>query len=127
MGERDLRFTSSPDGQALFDATTGLLWEATPPAAPVPWRDAVASGSGDGWRLPTAAELMGLLAGLAQRTGPGPLSPPEAGDVFWSASESPFASAAWVRVVEVGSNLRPAVRLRDKTTLARGWRVRERT
>jgi hypothetical protein len=126
MGERDLRFQPSPDGTALFDATTGLTWEADPGAAKVSWRDATGEDAGDGWRLPTAAELMGLLAGLAPLGGTGTRAL-AIGDVFWSASESPFASAAWVRVVEVGTDFRPAVRLRDKTTLARGWRVRERT
>jgi hypothetical protein len=125
MGERDLRFRPSPDGKALFDATTGLTWEADPGAAEVSWREATGEEPGDGWRLPTAAELMGLLAGLPPRGGTGPLLALAVGDVFWSASESPFASAAWVRVVEVGTNFRPAVRLRDKTALARGWRVRE--
>jgi len=124
MGERELRFNPAPGRNALLDATTGLLWEAEPSAAPICWQDAVASALALGWRLPTAAELMALLSGLPEQH---PFAAPSAGDVFWSASESPFAPATRVRVVEVGDDRRPAVVLLDKAALARPWRVRDRT
>jgi hypothetical protein len=121
MADADLRFRPAPDGAALLDVTTGLAWEVAPSSAMVP--DAVSVSSAGGWRLPTAAELMALLSGLPERH---PFPPPRPGDVFWSASESPFAPASRVRVVEVGPDRRPSVLLRDKKVPARPWRVRDR-
>jgi hypothetical protein len=122
MGERDRRFTSKHGGTAFLDAATGLLWEAMPAPVPTRWHDAVASAWADGWRLPTATELMALFSGLPELS---PFPPPRVGDVFWSVSESPFAPTSCVRVVEVGDGRQPAVLLRDKAALARPWRVRD--
>ncbi|MEW6268640.1 MAG: DUF1566 domain-containing protein [Thermodesulfobacteriota bacterium] len=122
MADPDLRFRPALDGSALVDSATGLAWEASPASAPVRWQDALASASAEGWRLPTASELMGLLSNLPASH---PFPQPGAGDVFWSASESPFAPATRVRVVEVGADHRPAVVLLDKSSRARPWRVRD--
>src|SRR5690606_6696834 len=125
MSDADLRFRPAPDGTALVDATTGLAWELAPEATPLRWHEALASTQASGWRLPTVSELVVLLTSLpSDHPFPGE---PRPGDLFWSASESPFAPATRVRAVEIGADLRAAVLLLDKDALARRWRARDRS
>lgn len=112
----DLRLEPRSGEDGLVDATLGLVWEARPAEAPVPWREA----AGDGWRLPSIDELMSVLVGLPQAH---PCTPP-AGRVLWSASESPFAAPSQVRVVACGAGPSYRVMLRDRMCLAWAWRVR---
>ena len=105
---------------ARLDAATGLFWEAAPAGAEATWEVARASAL-DGWRLPSALELMVFLAALP--TAP-EFPQPRAGDVFWSSSESPFASTTSVRAVAFEPPRQPAVLHLEKSAAARWWRVR---
>lgn len=111
------RFGRAPAGDDLVDHDSGLVWEGHPGPTPLPWAEAA---RGDGWRLPTIAELMAVLVGL---TPSHPCMPP-AGRVLWSASGSPFAPPTLVRVVECGPGARYVVMLHDRGGLAWAWRVR---
>ena len=119
MAEHDRRTRSTGDTTRL-DAVTGLYWEATPAPAEDTFAAAQAS-AGEGWRLPSAVELMLFLTGLPDRAS---FPSPHAGDVFWSSSESPFASTESVRAVAYEPS-RPAVLLLEKAASARCWRVKD--
>jgi serine/threonine-protein kinase len=63
------RFSGFPDG-TVRDASSGLIWQQSGSPYPVSWREAQAYvsalnrsrfASREGWRLPTAPELMSLL------------------------------------------------------------------
>jgi len=117
MGTPGTRFILAPT--ALADRQMGLEWEPRPSDAPVAWAEAVAAATARGWRLPSAAELMGFLGDLPQS-----LPLPPAGTIFWSATGSPFARASQVRAVSREPGGRFVVVLRDRADQARCWAVR---
>lgn len=114
------RFTAA--GTALVDRETGLAWAPAPAGPPVPWTVASAAAAGEGLRLPTAAELMTLLAGLPDDF-PGTPAP---GDVVWSASGSPFAPPSRVRAIACDGPGRFVVVLLARTDSACWWGVHGR-
>ena len=63
------RYTIDAEGARALDNTTGLTWERGPDAAPLDWPhakircDEMGRNRGRVWRLPTTAELLGLLSG----------------------------------------------------------------
>lgn len=105
---------------ALTDRHAGLEWEPRPDETGITWDEAVARAGADGWRLPSAGELVTLLGGLPTDAG---WAPP-AGAVFWSSSSSPFAPVSRVRAVCCERGGRFAVVLLDKAAIARRWGVR---
>ena len=107
---------------ALADLETDLEWQAMPAPSPQPWAEARAALAAASWRLPTAGELMTMLNGLPVSL----LVAPVAGDVFWSASGSPFARESMVRGVACESARRFVVVLLDRGEAARAWGVRSR-
>ena len=110
------RLDPGPDADGLVDAASGLVWEARPAEAPMPWSEA----AGGEWRLPSIDELMAVLVDLPPAH---PCAPPP-GRVLWSASASPFAAASQVRVVACSAGPSYRVMLRDRLCLAWAWRVR---
>jgi hypothetical protein len=112
----DPRLAPRAGDDGLVDGASGLVWEARPSDAPMPWSEAAASD----WRLPSIDELMSVLVDLPPAH---PCTPP-AGRVLWSASESPFAAASQVRVVGCAPGPSYRVMLRDRLNVAWAWRVR---
>ena len=79
----------------VTDAQTGLEWEAKP-AGPMTWQAAMdyAASIGDGWRLPTAKELVGLVDFSCCE--PASTFPGMSSSAFWSSSsDAGSASNAW--------------------------------
>jgi hypothetical protein len=113
------RFLAAPD--RLADLATGLEWDRFPAARPVCWADAAAVAAARGGRLPTAEELITLLAALP----PSLLEAPHAGEVFWSSSGSPFAPGTRVRAIACEGPARFVVLLLDRSDRARWWGVRD--
>lgn len=114
------RFLITPS--VLADLETDLEWQVAPACSRRCWaeaRDALAAAS---WRLPTAGELMTMLSGLPLAL----LVTPVPGDVFWSASGSPFARDSLVRGVACEGQRRFVVLLLDRGAAARAWGVRSR-
>jgi len=132
MAEPRFRPLAQAPGAAVLDAHTGLVWEAAPAAEPVPFEAAARDDAAGGWRLPTISELMRLLSSLPAES---PFPAPGPGTIFWSSTESPFAAPSRVRAVgcepSAGTATRNGpllvVRLLDKRTRARVWRVRDAT
>jgi len=112
------RFVLTPD--AMADRDTGLEWAPAPAPFPVAWAEARAAAATTGRRLPTARELIVLLTGLLPFSGM-----PDAGDVLWSSSGSPFAPETRVRAVACEGPGRFVVVLLDRTDRARWWGVRD--
>lgn len=84
------------NSNVVLDQETGLEWQAKP-AGPMRWDDAVAYAEklGDGWKLPTAHQLFGLVD--ISLFGPASRFPGMFSDVFWSVSPySGDSSYAWV-------------------------------
>jgi hypothetical protein len=113
---------AAAEGPHVLDTDTGLVWEAAPSEHPVPWDAAVRDDAGLGWRLPTISELMRLLSSLPADH---PFPAPGSGSLFWSSTESPFATRSRVRAVGCQSGPLFVVRLIDKQAQARAWRVRD--
>jgi hypothetical protein len=111
------RFAFTRDG--LLDRETGLEWDRMPATPPVPWADADATAANRAQRLPTAEELLTLLAGLP----PSFAGAPSTGDALWSSSGSPFAPETRVRAVACDGPGHFVVVLLDRTDRARWWSV----
>ena len=105
---------------ALMDRFEPLEWERGPSDARVTWSKAEEAASVAGWRLPSIAELVGLLDGLPAEAG----WTPDVGAIFWSASGSPFAPVSRVRAVCFEHAARFVVVLIDKGERAQRWGVR---
>lgn len=115
-----MSFHLAPDG-SVTDRQTGLSWEPRPLPVEFSWLEAGRAGPQERWRLPTIGELMDLLTRLPAS----PFPALEAGAIFWSTSESPFSRPTLVRVAVCEPGGGVVVSLRDKTSAARRWRVRE--
>jgi hypothetical protein len=91
------RFTLVLDGEAVRDATTGLVWEQRPDYVHDVWsasiercRSKTVGGLG-GWRAPSVTELKGLLD-LTQRDPALPKDHPFSNiksAIYWTATPSP--------------------------------------
>lgn len=93
----------------MIETTTidGLEWQAEPAPEPMGYDDALsyAAGLGDGWRLPTVPELVGLWS---YSTGTCPAFPGASG-WFWTVDRyagpdaDPNAPSAWLVLFRDGS------------------------
>src|SRR5262245_41480893 len=118
MGTPPIRFVLTPT--ALTDRYLGLDWEPRPSDTPVVWAEADAAATARGSRLPSAAELIGLLGQRPAET----MALVPAGTTFWSATGSPFARASQVRAVSRERDGRLIVVLLERSERARCWAVR---
>lgn len=90
-----------------IDPTTGLEWQADPPADVIGYEDALAYAAslGDGWRLPTVPELVSLWDYTAGRCD----LFPDATGWTWTADRyvgpdvDPDAPTAWLVLFRDGS------------------------
>ncbi len=104
----DTRFVVLTDwnSEAVLDRETGLVWEKSPDATDLPWRDSTSVcinknvGGRAGWRLPAIAELASLIDRSVAPPGLSlPLGHPfttSSSPTYWSATtlaESP--TNAW--------------------------------
>jgi hypothetical protein len=117
------RFVVAAAQGRVLDRQTGLTWEQAPGSESVPWSVAAGKGTPEGWRLPSASELLLLLSGLPRDH---PFPAPSPGTLFWSASASPFSARGQVRAIGCHAGPLYVVRLVDRQERARVWRVRDR-
>jgi hypothetical protein len=92
------RYTKRPDG-SILDTQTGLEWDAET-HGPMQWQRAMDyardlwAGGHDDWRLPTIAELVGIVD--YTRVIPATTMPGMSSDTLWSSSSHVgSASGAW--------------------------------
>ena len=115
----DKRFELREENKTVFDHDTGLEWEAEV-SGPMTWHEAMAYAEelGEGWRLPEAKELSGLVdLELWDPATEFPNMPP---DQFWSSSSyACSASYAWIVSFFYGN-----VNINDKTNTNYGRCVR---
>lgn len=95
-----------PEGGAVRDALTGLLWRrAAEPCGPVHWDDALRAATETGWRLPNINELESLVD--CAHFGPAlPRPQPftDVRDVYWSSTSSAFEPDwAWALYLDKGA------------------------
>src|SRR5262245_32251911 len=118
MERPEVRFVLT--ATALVDRRVGLEWEPHPSTIPVTWAEAVISATDRGWRVPSAAELMGFLGDVPADASF--LPPP--GATLWSVTSSPFARPDRVRAVTREADGRFAVVLLHRDDQALCWSVR---